>query len=97
MPYAVLVVLVMVVSGALAGWAGFLEASATLGSMRLTGQMMSLGLATLMIHLFIGEAQITPASHTSFVLCVKWLFIIFGALSILGVFASLARGKKVSG
>ena len=72
-------------------------ASATLGSMRLTGQMMSLGLATLMIHLFIGEAQITPASHTSFVLCVKWLFIIFGALSILGVFASLARGKKVSG
>jgi hypothetical protein len=50
-----------------------------------------------MIHLFIGEAKITPASHTSFVLCVKWLFIIFGVLSILGVFASLARGKKVSG
>lgn len=39
MPYAFLVVLVMVVSGALAGWAGFLEASATLG--RLQPSIMS--------------------------------------------------------
>jgi len=39
MPYAKLVVLVMAVSGALAGWAGFLEASATLG--RLQPSIMS--------------------------------------------------------
>lgn len=39
MPYAFLVVLVMVVSGALAGWAGFLEASAILG--RLQPSIMS--------------------------------------------------------
>lgn len=39
MPYSMLVVLVMAVSGALAGWAGFLEASATLG--RLQPSIMS--------------------------------------------------------
>ncbi len=39
MPYAKLVILVMGVSGALAGWAGFLEASATLG--RLQPSIMS--------------------------------------------------------
>ena len=39
MPYSLLVILVMGVSGALAGWAGFLEASATLG--RLQPSIMS--------------------------------------------------------
>jgi len=39
MPYAFLVILVMAVSGALAGWAGFLEASAILG--RLQPSIMS--------------------------------------------------------
>ncbi|GAT61991.1 MFS transporter [Paludibacter jiangxiensis] len=71
-------------------------ASATIGTMRLTGQMMSLGLATLMIHLFIGESHITPAQHPAFVTCVRLLFAIFAILCFIGVFASLARGKKNS-
>ncbi|HNX78735.1 MAG TPA: MFS transporter, partial [Prolixibacteraceae bacterium] len=69
-------------------------ASATLGTMRITGQMMSLGLATLMIHLFIGDAHITPAVHQPFIHSIRLLFLIFTGLSILGIFASLARGKK---
>jgi Arabinose efflux permease len=71
-------------------------ASATIGTMRLTGQMMSLGLATLMIHLFIGEAHITPVQHPAFVTCARLLFVIFAILCFIGVFASLARGKKNS-
>jgi len=71
-------------------------ASATLGTMRLTGMMMSLGLATLMIHLFIGDAHITPATHASFLRSVKLLFILFALLCFAGIFASLARGKKAS-
>ena len=71
-------------------------ASATLGTMRLTGQMMSLGLATLMIHLFIGDARITQAVHSPFMDSIRLLFLIFVLLSILGIFASLARGKKTS-
>jgi len=39
MPYSLLVIMVMAVSGALAGWAGFLDASATLG--RLQPSIMS--------------------------------------------------------
>jgi len=69
-------------------------ASATLGTMRITGQMMSLGLATLMIHLFIGDAHITPAVHQPFIHSIRLLFLIFTGLSILGIFASMARGKK---
>jgi EmrB/QacA subfamily drug resistance transporter len=69
-------------------------ASATLGTMRITGQMMSLGLATLMIHLIIGDAHITPEVHLPFIRSIRLLFLIFVLLSILGIFASLARGKK---
>lgn len=71
-------------------------ASATLGTMRITGQMMSLGLATLMIHLYIGDAHITPEVHQPFIHSIRLLFLIFVGLSILGIFASLARGKKDS-
>jgi EmrB/QacA subfamily drug resistance transporter len=69
-------------------------ASATVGTMRLTGQMMSLGLATLIIHVFIGSEKISFANISVFLVCVKILFSIFSALCFLGVFASLARGKK---
>jgi hypothetical protein len=69
-------------------------ASATLGTMCLTGEMMSLGLATLMIHLFIGDSHITPEVHLPFIRSIRLLFLIFVLLSILGIFASLARGKK---
>jgi MFS family permease len=69
-------------------------ASATVSTMRLTGQMMSLGFATLIIHVFIGEAKISPANHTLFMSSVKVIFLIFSILCFLGIFASLARGKK---
>jgi EmrB/QacA subfamily drug resistance transporter len=68
-------------------------ASATVGTMRLTGQMISLGIATLIIHLFLGEAKITPANHNQFLSSMRVLFILFSVLCFLGVFASLARGK----
>ncbi|MEN6455952.1 MAG: MFS transporter [Prolixibacteraceae bacterium] len=68
-------------------------ASATIGTMRLTGQMMSMGIATLVIHVFIGKAQITSANHHLFLSGVTTVFILFSLLCFLGVFASLARGR----
>jgi EmrB/QacA subfamily drug resistance transporter len=68
-------------------------ASATIGTMRVTGQMMSMGLATLIIHLFIGESKITPALHVPFLTSIKVSFVLFSVLCFLGIFASLARGK----
>ena len=69
-------------------------ASATVGTMRLTGQMMSMGIATMVLHIFIGNAIITPENHYLFHGSVKVIFMLFSLLCFLGVFASLARGKR---
>ncbi len=41
-------------------------ASATVGTMRLTGQMMSMGIATLILHLHIGNQAISSANSAGF-------------------------------
>ena len=69
-------------------------ASATIGTMRLTGQMMSMGIATMVLHIFIGKASITPENHHLFLRSVRIIFLLFSLLCFMGVFASLARGKK---
>ena len=69
-------------------------ASATVGTMRLTGQMMSMGIATLILHLFIGNSPISAYYSTEFVASMRTTFIVFVILCILGVFSSLARGKS---
>ncbi len=71
-------------------------ASATLGTMRLTGQMLSMGLAMLIIAVFIGRVEITPEYYLPFLKSVNTAFIIFSALCFAGIFASLARGKMKS-
>ncbi len=68
-------------------------ASATIATMRTTGQMMSLGIATLIIHIFIGESKVTALNLPLFLGAVRAGFIVFTILCILGVFASLAGGK----
>ena len=67
--------------------------SATLGTMRLTGQMLSMGIAMVIFTLHIGGARITPAYYPLFLTSVKTAFIIFAILCFGGIFASLARGK----
>jgi len=69
-------------------------ASATIGSMRLSGQMISMAIAAMAIHVFIGDAKITTENIPQFMTSMRIVFIIFTALCVLGVFASLARGKK---
>lgn len=68
-------------------------ASGMLGTMRLTGQMLSVGIAMLIFALYIGRVQITPEYHHLFVKGIKAIFSIFAILCSLGIFASLARGK----
>jgi EmrB/QacA subfamily drug resistance transporter len=68
-------------------------ASGTLGTMRITGQMFSLGIATLLFAIYIGQVQITPEYYPLFIKSTKTAFIIFAALCFGGIFASLARGK----
>jgi MFS family permease len=69
-------------------------ASATVGTMRLTGQMLSMGIATLIMHIFIGDTTNISANRLPFLHSVQVSFILFAVLCTLGVFASLARNKK---
>lgn len=68
-------------------------ASATVGTMRLTGQMMSMGVATLILQVFIGNNPISVQYTAEFMSSMRTTFVVFVILCILGVFASLARGK----
>ena len=67
-------------------------ASATLATMRLIGQMLSMGIAMLIIAVIVGHVQITPEYYPQFLDCVHAAFIVFTLLCFGGVFASLARG-----
>jgi MFS family permease len=67
--------------------------SATLATMRLTGQMMSMGIAMLIFALHIGSARIAPENYPVFMASVRTAFMVFAGLCFGGIFASLARGK----
>ncbi|MGD2271888.1 MAG: MFS transporter, partial [Desulfobacterales bacterium] len=67
-------------------------ASASVGTMRLLGQMLSMGIATLIFALFIGRVQITPIYYPVFIKSVRVAFIVFACLSMFGIFFSLYRG-----
>ncbi|KON26640.1 MFS transporter [miscellaneous Crenarchaeota group archaeon SMTZ-80] len=68
-------------------------ASAILGSMRLIGQMFSMGIAMIVFALKIGRIQITPEYFTHFLTSTKTTLVIFAILCVLGTFASMGRGK----
>ncbi|MFQ6067642.1 MAG: MFS transporter, partial [bacterium] len=68
-------------------------ASGTLGTMRLTGQMLSMGIVMLIFATYIGRVQITPEHYPLFLRSMKAAFPIFAFLCFGGIFASLARGK----
>jgi EmrB/QacA subfamily drug resistance transporter len=68
-------------------------ASATVGTMRLTGQMLSMGIATLILQLYLGNEQLTQHFSAEFMSSMRTTFLIFVVLCTAGVFASLARGK----
>jgi EmrB/QacA subfamily drug resistance transporter len=68
-------------------------ASGTLGTMRLIGQMLSMGIAMLIFAIYIGRVQITPEYYLSFLKSAKVAFTTFSILCFIGIFTSLARGK----
>lgn len=69
-------------------------ASGVLGTMRMVGQMFSMGIALMIVSLFIGKQTINPSTFPGFMTGMKTGFIIFSILSILGIFASLARNNR---
>ena len=70
-------------------------ASGVVGTMRMIGQMTSMGIAMMLISLYIGKQTINPATHKGLLAAMKTGFVIFSFLSLFGVFASLARNEKL--
>jgi EmrB/QacA subfamily drug resistance transporter len=68
-------------------------AAGAVASMRLLGQMLSMGIATLMLSVYVGPVEITRAQYTPFLGSMTATFLVFGFLCVLGIFASLARGQ----
>ena len=68
-------------------------ASGSVGTMRLLGMMISMGIVTLIFVVFIGRTQITIEHSTSFLRSMHMAFIVFSLLCLGGTFASLIRGN----
>ena len=66
-------------------------ASGTLGTMRLAGQMLSMGVAMMVLAIFVGNVLITPGLYPAFLESMKVSMVISAALCIAGIFFSLVR------
>jgi len=66
--------------------------SATLGTMRLLGQVTSMGIAMLVFSIYLGRAEILPQNYPQFLMSMKAALLISALLCLAGIFASLARG-----
>lgn len=68
-------------------------ASATMGTMRLVGQMLSMGVALLIVSIRVGGGAITPSKYPQVRTSLSTAFVIFALLCVVGIFTSLARGR----
>jgi hypothetical protein len=62
----------------------------------MVGQMLSMGIAMMIISVYVGRQQITPEVYPGYVAGMRTGFMIFSVLCFLGIFASLARNKKLN-
>ena len=70
------------------------QASATIGTMRLTGQAFSMGIAMMAISLYVGNKVITPELYPEFMRSLRICFEICAVLCLIGAYASSIRVKK---
>lgn len=68
-------------------------ASATLGTMRLTGQTMSMGITLLILSLYLGKSSEIRTEGIELLNGIKLTFTVFALLCVAGSFFSMKRGK----
>ncbi len=66
-------------------------ASGMIGTVRLLGQMISMGIATMIFAVIIGPVEITPAYYPEFIMSLQIGFIFFTVLCLIGIIFSLIR------
>jgi len=67
--------------------------SALVSTMRQLGQVLSMTIAMVIISTFIASGSLIPPLGGSFVRGMQVAFLIFGALCVVGMIASIVRGK----
>lgn len=72
-------------------------ASGTLGTMRVVGQMLSMGMAMTLFAVYIGQVEIGPANYPGLLSAIQAGFLIFTILCAAGIYPSLARGRMRDG
>jgi hypothetical protein len=68
-------------------------ASATLGTMRLTGQMLSMGITMLVFAVILGNQPLAEANNPLLLQSTQIIFFILSIVCCGGIWASLNRGK----
>lgn len=69
-------------------------ASSTLGTMRLTGQMLSMGITMIIFAVLIGRVEIVPEVYPALTGSIKVVFVVSTILCALGILASLVNNRK---
>jgi EmrB/QacA subfamily drug resistance transporter len=67
--------------------------SGILSTMRVLGQNLSMGIVMMVLALLLGGQQVGPATQPQFLSALHVVFWVFSGLGVVGVFASLARGR----
>jgi EmrB/QacA subfamily drug resistance transporter len=68
-------------------------ASATLATMRLTGQMFSMGITMLVFAVILGQHTLGAADNLLLLKSARIIYFILAVVCVFGIFASAARGK----
>lgn len=68
-------------------------ASAVVATMRLMGQMGSMGVAVVVLAVYLGKVEIVPGYYGLFLESVKTIFVLFAGLCAGGVCVSFLRGE----
>lgn len=67
-------------------------ASGMVSTMRLIGQVLSLGIVMLIYSTILGRIELTPGPNLGLMASIQVAFIVFSGLCVLGLFASMMRG-----
>ena len=67
------------------------SASAMTAMMRSLGMMLSMGAVLVVFAVVMGSTTVTPAIFPEFLASVRLIFLVFGVLSVFGVFLSIRR------
>jgi hypothetical protein len=63
-------------------------ANATVSTMRTTGMMFSMAIASLAVHIYVGKQPINDSNVVSFIHSSNMIFFVFTVLCLIGVFFS---------